>query len=183
VYTIVTVITNASGAEFKTPTSFSITETKKLQDVENTVNRVLDRPITEVEDSITQMIVGKPNLNQTAAELAEALKEFQKAVDSNKNSSLAHYRIAEVFFLQRNYQAAANEYRESLNGDGEPKWTEVWSHIQLGKIFDLTGQRERAVNEYRQAVQTNDNTQGAIEEARRYLQNPYTRERTTSEGD
>jgi hypothetical protein len=115
-------------------------------------------------------------------DLAEALKEFQKALDSNKNSSLAHYRIAEVFFLQHNYQAAANEYRESLNGDGEPRWTEVWSHIQLGKIFDVTGQRDRAVNEYRQAVQTNDNTQGAQEEARKYLQAPYTREKTSSQG-
>jgi tetratricopeptide (TPR) repeat protein len=110
-------------------------------------------------------------------DLAEALREFQKALDSNKNSSLAHYRIAEVFFLQRNYQAAANAYRESLNGDAEPRWTEVWSHIQLGKIFDITGQRERATNEYRQALQTNDNTQGALEEARRYLQAPYQRER------
>lgn len=106
-------------------------------------------------------------------DLAQALLEFQKALDSNKNSSLAHYRIAEVFFLQHNYQAAANAYRESLNGDGEPRWTEVWSHIQLGKIFDITGQRERASNEYRQAVQTNDDTAGAQAEARRYLQSPY----------
>ena len=106
-------------------------------------------------------------------DLTEALKEFQKALDANKNSSLAHYRIAEVFFLQKNYQSAANEYRESLNGDGDPRWTEVWSHIQLGKIFDVTGQRERATNEYRQALQTNDNTQGALDEARRYLQAPY----------
>jgi tetratricopeptide (TPR) repeat protein len=110
-------------------------------------------------------------------DLTGALREFQKALDSNHNSSLAHYRIAEVFFLQRNYQSAANAYREALNGDGEPKWTEVWSHVQLGKIFDLTGQRERAVNEYRQAVQTNDNTQGAIDEARRYLQQPFAREK------
>jgi peptidase M1-like protein len=102
-----------------------------------------------------------------------ALSEFNKALEVNKNSSLAHYRIAEVFFLQHNYQAAANAYRESLNGDGDPRWTEVWSHIQLGKIFDVTGQRERATNEYRQALQTNDNTQGALEEARRYLQKPF----------
>ncbi len=105
--------------------------------------------------------------------LAESLREFQKALDINRNSSLAHYRIAEVFYLQRNYQAAANAYRDALNGDGDPKWTEVWSHIQLGKIFDLTGQRERAVNEYRQALQTNDNTQGALDAARQYLQKPY----------
>ena len=106
-------------------------------------------------------------------DLAGALSEFNKALDVNKNSSLAHYRIAEVFFSQKNYQASANAYRDSLNGDGDPRWTEVWSHIQLGKIFDLTGQRERATNEYRQALQTNDNTQGALEEARKYLQKAF----------
>jgi tetratricopeptide (TPR) repeat protein len=111
-------------------------------------------------------------------DFAEALKEYQKALDANHNSSLAHYRIAEVFFLQKNYQSAANAYREALNGDGEPKWTEVWSHIQLGKIFDITDQRERASNEYRQALQTNDNTQGALDEARRYLNTPYKREQS-----
>jgi aminopeptidase N len=110
-------------------------------------------------------------------DLAGALSEFNKALEVNKNSSLAHYRIAEVFFLQKNYQASANAYRSSLNGDGEPRWTEVWSHLQLGKIFDVTGQRERAVNEYRQAIQTNDNTQGALEESRRYMQKPYEREK------
>ncbi|MGH9501105.1 MAG: M1 family aminopeptidase [Terriglobales bacterium] len=106
-------------------------------------------------------------------DLAGALSEYNKALGVNKNSSLAHYRIAEVFFEQKNYQASANAYRDSLNGDGEPRWTEVWSHIQLGKIFDITGQRERAVGEYRQALQTNDNTQGALDEARKYLQKGF----------
>ena len=117
------------------------------------------------------IVRGQADVEQ--GDLTEALKEFQKALDTNKNSSLAHYRIAEVFFLQHNYQAAANAYRESLNGNGEPRWTEVWSHIRLGNIFDLTGQRERATNEYRQALQTNDNTSNALDEARKYLQNPY----------
>jgi tetratricopeptide (TPR) repeat protein len=119
----------------------------------------------------TSIMRGQQDIEQ--GDLTEALKEFQKALDINKNSSLAHYRIAEVFFLQHNYQSAANAYREALNGDGEPRWTEVWSHIQLGMIFDLTGQRERATNEYRQALQTNDNTQNALDTARKYLQSPY----------
>lgn len=112
---------------------------------------------------------------QQQGDLSAALTEYNKALDLNKNSSLAHYRIAEVFFLQRNYQSSANAYRSSINGDGDPRWTEVWSRIQLGKIFDITGQRERAVNEYRQALQTNDNTFGALEEARKYMQKPYER--------
>jgi tetratricopeptide (TPR) repeat protein len=112
---------------------------------------------------------------QQQGDLSGALIEFNKALDLNKNSSLAHYRIAEVFFYQRNYQSSANAYRASIDGDGEPRWTEVWSHIQLGKIFDITGQRERAVGQYRQATQTNDNTFGALEEARKYLQKAYER--------
>jgi tetratricopeptide (TPR) repeat protein len=108
-------------------------------------------------------------------EYSEALKEYQKAVDVKRNSSLAHYRIAELFFLQNNYQSAANEFREVLNGDLDPKWTEVWAHINLGKIFDVTDQRERAVNEYRQALRTKDDTQGAQEEAGKYINAKYQR--------
>jgi len=115
-------------------------------------------------------------------DLAQALQELQKALQISKNSSLAHYRIADVFFEQRNYQAAANEYRSARDGDGEPKWTEVWSSIQLGKIFDTTGQRERAVNEYRRALETNDNFQGALDEARKYLAAPYQRQSKPSSG-
>jgi hypothetical protein len=108
-------------------------------------------------------------------DLTGALAEYQKALEANSQSSLASYRIGELLFTQRNYQASVNAYRDALRGDGEPRWTEVWSHIQLGKIFDITGQRDRAVNEYRLAVQTNDNTQGAVNEARQYLQKPYLR--------
>ncbi|ADW68298.1 M1 family aminopeptidase [Granulicella tundricola] len=108
-------------------------------------------------------------------DLTGALVEYQKALDANKNSSLAAYRIGEIFFNQHNFQSAANSFRDSLRGDGDPKWTEVWSHVELGRIFDVTGQRERAVNEYRLAVQTNDNTQGAINEARNLMIHPYTR--------
>jgi len=108
-------------------------------------------------------------------DMAGALNEYQKALEANSQSSLASYRIAEVLFTQHNYQAAVNAYRDALRGDGDPRWTEVWSHIRLGNVFDITGQRDRAVNEYRLAIQTNDNTQGALNEARQDLQKPYTR--------
>jgi tetratricopeptide (TPR) repeat protein len=133
------------------------------------------RVLTNSNDVKLRASILRGQAMQQQGDLTGALLEFNKALDLNKNSSLAHYRIAEVFFLQRNYQSSANAYREGLNGDGEPRWTEVWSRIQLGKIFDITGQRERAINEYRQALQTNDNTFGALEEARKYLQKAYER--------
>ncbi len=111
-------------------------------------------------------------------ELGDALKEYQKAIEVNRQSSLAHYRVGEIFFLQNNFQSAANEFREATNGDLTPKWTEVWAHIKLGNIFDVTGQRDRAVNEYNQAIRTRDNTSGAQEEAAKYLKTPFERKRS-----
>ncbi len=114
-------------------------------------------------------------------EFGDALKEYQKALDVSHGSSLAHYRVGEVIFMQNSYQSAANEFREVLNGDLDPKWTEVWAHINLGKIFDISQQRDRAVNEYNHAIRTRDNTQGAQEEAAKYLKTPYERKRSLSE--
>jgi tetratricopeptide (TPR) repeat protein len=102
-----------------------------------------------------------------------AMAEYQKMLQANPRSSLANYRIADLLFNQRNYQASANGYRDALKGDGDPRWTKVWSHLQLGKIFDLTRQRDRAVREYQLALETNDNTRGALTEAEHLLQDPY----------
>ena len=111
----------------------------------------------------------------------QALEEYQQALDVNRISSLAHYRVGEVFFALRNYQSAVNAFREALNGDLDPSWTEVWSHVYMGKIFDVTGQRDRAINEYQQAVRTKDDTQGAIQQANQYLKQPY--ERVSQQAD
>jgi aminopeptidase N len=103
----------------------------------------------------------------------EAIQEYQKALDVQPTYSLAHFRMGEAMFYQKNYQAAANAFRSALGGDGNPRWTEAWGHIYIGKIYDLLGQRERAVNEYSLAQHTNDDTAGAQQEAGRYLQKPY----------
>jgi TonB family protein len=86
------------------------------------------------------------------------------------SGSLVHFRLGESYLKEDNLQSAANEFREALNGDQDPKWTEVWSHIQLARIFDIAGQHDRAINEYRQAARTGDNTNGALDEANNYLQ-------------
>jgi hypothetical protein len=104
----------------------------------------------------------------------EAIQEYQRALDVQPTNSLAHFRMGEAMFYQKNYQAAANAFRAALGGDLDPKWTEVWSHIYIGKIYDLLGQRERAVNEYSLAQHTRDDTAGAQREAAAYMKVAYT---------
>jgi len=105
----------------------------------------------------------------------DAVSQYQRALSIQPGRPLANFRMGEAFFYQKNYQAAANAFREALQTVPEPseKWTEVWSHVYLGKIFDMLGQRERAVNEYSKAKQTNDDTGGAQLVADSFLKKPY----------
>jgi tetratricopeptide (TPR) repeat protein len=165
------------------------TETQKIDVVGTDTQFVVDtfgRPrrisidpqgwvLKSTPDLLVRISILKGQQLVAQGDLTGALGEYQKALEANSQSSLANYRIGELLFAQRNYQASVNSYRDALRGDGEPRWTEVWSHIAIGKIYDLTGQRDRAVNEYRLAVQTNDNTQGAVNEARQWLQKPFKR--------
>jgi hypothetical protein len=138
-------------------------------------------------DPNNYILKSTPSLRARAAiargeELAElgkyydAVAQYQRALSIQPNRSLANFRMGEAFFYQKNYQAAANAFREALATVPEPseKWTEVWSHIYLGKIFDLLGQRERALNEYSKARQTNDNTGGAQDVVEILVKKPYT---------
>ena len=102
-----------------------------------------DRVLKLNEAIRVQVAVAKGEQEVQARDFQAALEEYQKAIDIKRTSSLAHYRVGEAFFQLRNYQSAANAFREALNGDLIPKWTEVWSHLSLGKIFDVTGQRDQ----------------------------------------
>lgn len=117
--------------------------------------------------------IARGELLAEAGKYYEAIQQYQKALDDQANSSLAEFRMGEALFYEKNYQSAANSFRGALNGDLDPKWLEVWSHIYIGKIYDLLGQRARAVNEYSLAEHTRDDTAGAQEQAQLYLQTPY----------
>ena len=106
-------------------------------------------------------------------EMSRALEEFGKIIQIDPKDSLAHYRIASIYFGRGNYDLALNSYRDALAGDGQPPWVDAWSHIQLGKIFDTRGQRERAVCEYRLAIQVGDAARGAIDQAQKFLDHPF----------
>ena len=103
----------------------------------------------------------------------DTVEKCQEILKANRSDSLAHFRLGEIHFKDRNFQFSYNEFREALNGNLSPKWTEVWAFINLGKIFDIVGQRERALNEYRMAKRTGDNTRGAQDEVAKYLEESY----------
>ena len=118
-------------------------------------------------------LIAKGDELRRIGEYTAAISQYQQAIELKKRSSLAFFRIGEVFLEQRSTQSAANSFREALNGDLDPQWIEVWCYVNLGKIFDMAGQRDRALNEYQKALDTNDNTQGAQQIAQKHIEEPY----------
>jgi len=110
---------------------------------------------------------------QALKEFLPAIREYEKATQLNPRTSIAHYRLGEVFFEQRNLSTAANSFRDALNGDRKPDWVETWIHIYLGKIYDVLGQRQRALAEYQKAVNTKVDYNSAQAEAQKYLKETY----------
>ena len=111
--------------------------------------------------------------SRSGCDQTKALPDYRNELESSPHSSLASYCMAELLLQQHAYQASVNAFRDSLRGDGDPGWTKVWSYIQIGKIFDVTLQRERAIAQYQLAIQSGDNTDGAMDQARELLEHPF----------
>ncbi|MFH2145094.1 MAG: hypothetical protein ABII75_03590 [Candidatus Omnitrophota bacterium] len=69
-YSVVTIIDNASGAQFKTPTSFSITETKQMEETEETIKELAAVTFPAFQTAIQSAIT-------TSMEAQEALIELK----------------------------------------------------------------------------------------------------------
>jgi tetratricopeptide (TPR) repeat protein len=160
--------------------SFDISTFSKPQKVILDPGNKLLRDSKELQTSVQLSLAN--DLKQKG-DLVEAIRSYEKALQVSPHRSLAHFRMAEVFFEQSNLQTAANSFRDALNGDRDPKWVEVWCYIYLGKIYDILGQRQRALAEYTKAVNTKDDTNGAQAEANKWLATPYTKEHTAMESD
>ncbi len=148
----------------------TLTQPQKVEiDPASNILKLTDKIKIEVE-------IARGDQLREQQDYLEAVKQYRKVLSVDKNDSLAYYRLGQIYFTLRNYNAAAEEMRAALDGNLQPKWVEVWAHLTLGKIFDVTGQRDRALNEYQKALHTGDDTQGALQRANRYIQKPYTGE-------
>jgi len=149
---------------------FSVTTERKPKDVVIDPHERILRMSPEIRVAV---FINRGEEFANDGKYNDAIDEYQRALDLDKNSSLASFRMGEALFELGNTQQAANVFREALEGDLKPKWIEVWAHINLGKIYDYRGQRDRALPEYQKAVNTGDDAYGAQTEAQKYIKDPF----------
>jgi tetratricopeptide (TPR) repeat protein len=159
-----------------TEATFEIpSETLPLEVLVDPNNKVL-----HISPSIRLKVIVRRGIEHVKnREYPEAEQEFRAAIEQDPTNSWAHYNLGLLFFEQRNYQRALDAFGDVINGDRQPSWVVVWSHIYRGNCWDALGpeQRERAVAEYQKAVETNDNYNNAQQVAQQYLSKPFEHKR------
>jgi aminopeptidase N len=147
---------------------------KPLEVVVDPENRYL-----RISDSIRVSVVVRRGIQHfEREEYAEAEEQFRSALKLNPRSSWAWYNIGLLYMEQRNWQKARDAFTETVNGDLEPSWLEVWSYIKRGNAWDAEDNRDRAVAEYNKAKDSGGNYNGAQQAIEKYLGQPYKKERT-----
>lgn len=130
----------------------------------------------------TAVIVRRGIEHYEANEFAQAEEQFIAARKLSPRSSWAWYNLGLVYMAQQNWEKARDAFNQSLGGDLQPSWLEVWSYIYKGNAYDAEGPdgRERAVKEYEKARATGITYNNAQQAVEKFLGQPYKRDRNSA---
>ncbi|MFC1631215.1 GPI anchored serine-threonine rich family protein, partial [Candidatus Omnitrophota bacterium] len=109
-YPVITRVRIAAGGKFRTPSSFSVTTPKKLQEVEDTVNSVLDKPISQVSAELQQVLTNQTTMIEDKLDVQkEAIDEgiltMEETIEEASAEMQAEVTATLTSFEQKTYQA------------------------------------------------------------------------------
>ena len=99
----------------------------------------------------------------------------KNALDDPKGDhGQAHYVMARVNLMQREPDAAIEDFEQALQLSKNPR-TLAWSHIYLGRLYDVVPDRQKALAEYQAALTVRDSQPDTKAAAEKGLKQPFTR--------
>ena len=99
----------------------------------------------------------------------------KSALDDPKGDhAQAHYVMARVNLMQREPDAAIEDFEQTLKLSKDPR-TLAWSHIYLGRLYDVIPDRQKALAEYQAALTVRDSQPDTKAAAEKGLKQPFTR--------
>lgn len=115
---------------------------------------------------------GSPAIDENLARIEKRLPTMEPFFRKEYIQRLKLFRGSRAF-LEGNLEltdSLLSEYIEAY--DAEMDFDLGNAYVRLGKVYDLQGRRQAAVSMYQKAVEL-DNRSSAMEEAKRYLKEPY----------
>ncbi|HAJ57346.1 MAG TPA: hypothetical protein DCL35_06215, partial [Candidatus Omnitrophica bacterium] len=96
IYTLITEITNASGAVFKTPSSLDITAAKRLKSTQDSVTEMRDVTLPGFQSGITGLITTK--MTDQANLITEKMKAQEKIITDKTNEMIGAVNVTLTSF-------------------------------------------------------------------------------------
>jgi tetratricopeptide (TPR) repeat protein len=130
--------------------------------------------ILRMSEDLRVSVIARRGIEQfKEGNYAEAQQQLEAALKLDRSNSWVFYNLGLLFFEQRNWQQALDNFEAALNGSLKPAWIEVWARIKRGNAYDAKGERARAVAEYKQAVQSGIDYDHAQAVAKKFLETPF----------
>jgi aminopeptidase N len=130
--------------------------------------------ILRMSDDLRVSVVARRGIEQMKeGNYAEAQQQFEAALKLDRSNSWVYYNLGLLFFEQRNWQQALDNFQAALDGTLKPSWIEVWARIRRGNAYDAKGERARAVAEYQKAVQSGIDYDHAQAMAKKFLESAF----------
>ena len=127
--------------------------------------------ILRMSDDLRVSVVARRGIEQMKeGNYAEAQQQLEAALKLDRSNSWVYYNLGLLFFEQRNWQQALDNFQAALDGTLKPSWIEVWARIRRGNAYDAKGERARAVAEYQKAVQSGIDYDHAQAVAKKFLE-------------
>ena len=127
--------------------------------------------ILRMSDDLRVSVVARRGIEQMKeGNYAEAQQQLEAALKLDRSNSWVYYNLGLLFFEQRNWQQALDNFQAALDGTLKPSWIEVWARIRRGNAYDAKGERPRAVAEYQKAVQSGIDYDHAQAAAKKFLE-------------
>ncbi|HXM35240.1 MAG TPA: M1 family aminopeptidase, partial [Pyrinomonadaceae bacterium] len=130
--------------------------------------------ILRMSDDLRVSVVARRGIEQMKeGNYAEAQQQLEAALKLDRSNSWVYYNLGLLFFEQRNWQQALDNFQAALDGTLKPSWIEVWARIRRGNAYDAKGERARAVAEYQKALQSGIDYDHAQAVAKKFLESAF----------
>lgn len=104
----------------------------------------------------------------------------RKSLEKHGDAAMPWLNMGRVYMHKGEYYRAEAAFRKALitrtTRRNERLEALIWAHNYLGNLYDLMERRDMALVEYQAVVERGNNFRGAVDYARRHLEEPFTRE-------
>jgi len=114
-------------------------------------------------------------LAAAGGDLASALEQYTRAAQLDPADPVAPMQMGWIYMGQSRPDRAAESFEKAVAGAGQAdRESASMAWLGLGMARDLLGRRDAALEAYKQVIALGLNAETQMDQARRYLETPYT---------